>query len=86
MDRASSILRGRIRADRAVTLFELQVAGDPRRVLLAVASSLSHARRLCYAVAKLPSTTRLRSRRTIALGTDSRPGVFVGEYRLPGDS
>jgi hypothetical protein len=69
-----------------VTLYELQVVGDPRRVLLAVGSNLQHARRLCYAVAKLPSTTRLRARRSIAVGTDSRPGVFVGEYRLPGDS
>ena len=69
-----------------MTLYELQVAGDPRRVLLAVAANLSNARRLCYAVAKLPHTTRLRPRRTLKVCSEQRAGLFVGEYRLPGDS
>ncbi len=65
-----------------MTLYELQVVGEPRRVLLAVASDPQAARRLCYAVAKLPSTTRLRVRRTIRIRRLRETGLFVGEYLL----
>ena len=65
-----------------MTLYELQVVGDPGRVLMAVASDPQAARRLCYAVAKLPSTTRLRVRRTIRIPRLRTTGLFVGAYLL----
>lgn len=65
-----------------MTLFELCKSGSPKRVYLVLAKDLQAARRLLYAVRKFPNTVRLRARRTITVGTDSRPAMLIGVYLL----